>query len=55
MDGTSSMRELHVAAGMWHLILHVNDEEWADVKLPTEEDVPEEVCYVGLCKDEYLK
>lgn len=55
MDGTSSMRELHVAAGMWHLILHVNDEEWADVKLHAEEDIPKEVYYVGLCKDKDLE
>lgn len=40
---------------MWHIILHVNDEEWADARLLAKEDIPKEVYYAGLCKDENLE
>lgn len=40
---------------MSYLILHVNDEEWVDVKLDTKQEIPKEVYYVGLCKDEDLE
>ena len=40
---------------MWHLILHINDKEWPDVKLPRKEGIPQEVYYVGLCKDKDLE
>ena len=28
---------------MWHLILYVNDEEWRDVGMPDDSDLPEDV------------
>ena len=41
--------------GMWLLILHVNDEEWVDMKLPDKENISEEVFYLGICKDKNLE
>ena len=37
------MTFLVVASDMWHLILHVNDEEWCDLILPVEDELPNEV------------
>lgn len=41
--------------GMWSLILHVNDEEWADMRLLDEENILEEVFDLGLCNDDALE
>ena len=37
---------------MWHLILYVNDDEWRDVEMPGDSDLPEDVYWFCLCTDE---
>ena len=37
---------------MWHLILYVNDEEWSDIEMPGDSELPEDVMWFCLCTDE---
>ena len=37
---------------MWHLILYVNDDEWRDVEMRDDSDLPEDVYWFCLCTDE---
>ena len=37
---------------MWHLILYVNDEEWSDIEMPNDSELPEDVMWFCLCTDE---
>ena len=37
---------------IWHLILHVYDEEWADIDMPGDDELPEEVVWFCLCTDQ---
>ena len=30
---------------MWHLILYVNDEEWSDIEMPDDSELPEDVMW----------
>ena len=41
--------------GTWSLVLYVIDEEWADVEWPAEEDMPEEIYWLGLCNEYELE
>lgn len=41
-------------ATMWHIILYVEDSEWADAIMPTEVDIPDEVYQFSLCHDDEL-
>lgn len=37
---------------IWHLILYVYDDEWADIDMPGDDDLPEEVVWFCLCTDQ---
>ena len=37
---------------IWHLILYVYDDEWADIEIPEDDDLPEEVIWFSLCTDQ---
>ena len=37
---------------MWHLILYVNDEEWNDIEMPEDSELPDDVMWFCLCTDE---
>ena len=36
----------------WSLLLRVRDEEWADITLPKEEDLPEYIYHFEFCSEE---
>ena len=44
-----------VQGGTWSLILHVNEDEWSDMRMLDEENMWEEVYYLGVCKDAELE
>ena len=33
----------------WHLILHVNEEEWRNIRMPDDREWPDEVKWFCLC------
>ena len=35
----------------WSLLLRIKDEEWADIILPDEEDLPEYVYHLEFCSE----
>ena len=37
---------------IWHLILYVYDDEWADIEMLGDDDLPEEVIWFCLCTDQ---
>ena len=37
---------------MWHLLLYVNKEEWRDIEMPDDSELPEVVMWFCLCTDE---
>lgn len=41
--------------GMWSLILHIEDNEWAAVILSEEEGILEDVYWFGFCKDDEME
>ena len=41
-------------AGVRSIIFRLIDEEWVDVTLPNENELPECVLYIGFCKEEDL-
>ena len=49
--GPNEVTFFEVSRELWHLILHVNDDEWCDLRMLDEENIPKEVVYIGLCKD----
>ena len=36
----------------WHIILYVYDEEWRDIEMPSDNDLPNDVFWFCLCTDE---
>ena len=40
--------------GVWSIIFRSIDEEWVDVTLPNENELPECVLYIGFCEEEDL-
>ena len=43
-----------VARDMWYPILHVNDDEWCHMILLVDDELPNEVFWMSLCKDDEL-
>ena len=41
-------------AGMWHIILYVENSEWADLIMPAEADISDQVYWFSLCHDDEL-
>ena len=37
---------------MWHLILHINEEEWRDIEMPNDSELPDDVMWLCLCSEE---
>ena len=37
---------------MWHLILYVNDDEWSDIEMPSDSELPEDIYWFCLSTDE---
>ena len=37
---------------IWHIILYVYDDEWADIEMPGEDELPDEVIWFCLCTDQ---
>ena len=43
-----------IIVGVWSIIFHLIDEEWVDVTLLNEVELPECVLYIGFCEEEDL-
>ena len=37
---------------MQHLIMYVNEEEWRDIEMPDDSELPNDVMWFCLCSDE---
>ena len=40
---------------IWHIVLRVDEEEWMDVKLPRNCNLPDEIYWFNLCNEEELE